>query len=1367
MIMEFADIKTLKNMLDYAAENYAENDFMLYKENGSVANKTYAEFQAAADAFSRMLDAKNLKGAHVAVIGPTCFEWVVTYFGTVAADSVIIPLTANETEDMNCQLCAFGDADILVFSKRHEGLYRMMRERVPRVKMYISMDDGVFADDVISFSSILEDYKGVYGGEPNAERFCTLLFTSGTTGFPKGVMLNQHNLVHSAMSVYEYDDAPRVFCCLPISHAYCFTTNITKIVFRGACVCVNDNMNNLLADIRLYKPQSIVCVPLIANKLMGGALRYAKSKPDMLESEAVKEFLGGCGKIVSGGAPLEAAYNARYTQAGMIVLNGYGMTECSPVIANNTVSFRRNGSVGRPIPCMRVKIENGEVLARGDGVMLGYYKNEQATKEAFTEDGWLHTGDLGYIDEDGFLFITGRCKNLILLDNGENVSAEFLEERFANEPLVQEVVAFGEDGMICVEVYLNADYVRDNSVSDLNEAVSALINRINSNLAPHQRITSFTIRETPFERTASSKIKRTGGRPRVKEQARLPETVAEKRVCSAVCDVLNRESAGVNENFFALGGDSLTATELAVSLHIGTQVIYDHPVLQDLAKMLDETDDKEHTAQAGINSVISKTAGVGEVAEEYKNILLTGATGFLGIHVLRELLKKDVTVYCLVRNEERFFAQIKHYFGALDLERTVVVHGNIEHENLGLRKTEYVRLCEKIDAVFHIAANVHHAGDYSELKKTNVDGTVNCIAFAKAANAVLHHTSTVSVHGSATVPQSNKTAVFDEFTLDIGQHFSENVYIHSKYRAEEAVLTARLDGVRSNIYRIGNLTWRTEDGMFQINTDDNGFLHRIHAMLKLGLLSNTADKFPMDLTAVDECAKAFVALAFSGRVNEIYHLINPNYLSNENLFDYLEVPYRTVSPLELIESVFANTDDRDIHVYMFYMMISGRSANIETSCAFTQQRMESVGLTWSIPDRRYLKIGNNCLSFDPVHIKPMRRTGGQMTPIQKMFVSTLRKAKLKRQTVLDADNAILQLSALMKDMNLHKPLIITFPLALQFKEVLAFTEEFTDRAIFTDIDSEPTIRNVDSALNAYLDNACDSIVAIGGGSVLDCAKVCALRASNEGKEADAVCGLFADAEPCVPFFAVPTTAGTGSEMTVYAVLTDSVKQKKTPYISDRFLPDVIVLDAALTRGLSHTMTAATGIDALSHAVEAYISLFADYFPSDQQAAKNACKMIFENLCAVCSDLQNLQLRRNMLYSAMEAGKAFRCISTGYVHAVAHRLGEMYHLPHGVCIAFCFSAVLRAYQPYAEKQLAELSVYCGFAEENTESTVAANEFINRIDDLIIHLQLLPKVCFDASDADSIVLRAQDEAKSLGYPRPFSDEELKDIVLKILS
>ncbi|MBR6779896.1 MAG: AMP-binding protein, partial [Clostridia bacterium] len=437
--MEFAEIKTLKNMLDYAAEHYAENDFMLYKENGSVANKTYAEFQAAADAFSRMLDAKNLKGAHVAVIGPTCFEWVVTYFGTVAADSVIIPLTANETEDMNCQLCDFGDADILVFSKRHEGLYRMMRERVPRVKMYISMDDGVFADDVISFSSILEDYKGVYGGEPNAERFCTLLFTSGTTGFPKGVMLNQHNLVHSAMSVYEYDDAPRVFCCLPISHAYCFTTNITKIVFRGACVCVNDNMNNLLADIRLYKPQSIVCVPLIANKLMGGALRYAQSKPNMLESEAVKEFLGGCGKIVSGGAPLEAAYNARYTQAGMIVLNGYGMTECSPVIANNTVSFRRNGSVGRPIPCMRVKIENGEVLARGDGVMLGYYKNEQATKEAFTEDGWLHTGDLGYIDEDGFLFITGRCKNLILLDNGENVSAEFLEERFANEPLVQEV----------------------------------------------------------------------------------------------------------------------------------------------------------------------------------------------------------------------------------------------------------------------------------------------------------------------------------------------------------------------------------------------------------------------------------------------------------------------------------------------------------------------------------------------------------------------------------------------------------------------------------------------------------------------------------------------------------------------------------------------------------------------------------------------------------------------------------------------------------------------------------------------------------------------------------------------------------------
>lgn len=1367
--MELTDIRTLKNMLDFAVEKFPDNDFILYKENGALANKTYAQFQAASDAFSRMLEDKKLKGAHVAVIGPTCFEWIVSYFGTVAADSVIIPLAANETDDMNRQLCEFGDADVLVFAKKHESLYRLLSEKLPRIRLFISMDDEVVGDDVVAFSSVLQSYAGKYNNTLDPERFCTLLFTSGTTGFPKGVMLNQRNLVSSAMNVRQYDDAMRILCCLPISHAYCFTTNIVKLIFRGATVCVNDNMNNIIADIRLYRPASIVCVPLIANKLMGGALRYAKSKPETEESAAVKEFLGGCGKIVCGGAPLEAANNARYTQAGMIVLNGYGMTECSPIIANNTVDFRKNGSVGRTIPGMYVKIENGEILAKGEGVMLGYYKNEEATKAAFTEDGWLHTGDVGYIDDEGFLFITGRCKNLILLDNGENVSAEFLEERFVHEGFVQEVIAFGQDGMICVEVFPNAEYIKENGITDPQAAMAEVLSRVNENLASFQRITSFILRDTPFERTASSKIKRTGGRPAQKAEQIMPKTESEIRVCAAVCDLLNKEKVGVNENFFAIGGDSLSATELAVSLHIGTQVLYDHPVLADLAGFLEQAQKNEEKSVSGINALIRKTAGNGTPQTVYRNILLTGATGFLGVHILKELLEKDVTVFCLVRSEQRFLDQVRYYFGEIDLsEKCRLICGNIEKDNLGLASDLYAELCKEIDAVFHVAANVHHAGDYAELKKTNVDGTKNCIAFAKAANAVLHHTSTVSVHGSATVPQGDKTAKFDEFTLDIGQQFSENVYIHSKYRAEEAVISARLEGVQSNIYRIGNLTWRTTDGLFQINTQDNGFLHRVRAILKLGLLSSAADKYPMDLTPVDECAKAFVGLAFSGKVNEIYHLYNPNYLSSENLFRYLDVPYREVSPLEFIETAFANTSDRDVHVYMFYMLISGRSANIDTSCAFTLQRMNAIGLNWSILDSVYLKKGNNCLGFDPIDCKSMRSSGGTMTPIQKLFVSTLRKIHLPDSEVFKGTGSLQKLAYCMKKEGVFTPLVITFDAALQKEEVKSFLSCFEENvSVFTDIPGEPTLSCVNGAVSMYKANACDAVVAIGGGSVLDCAKICALVAGNDGRHPDAVCGLFADAKVAVPFYAAPTTAGTGSEMTIFAVMTDDEKQQKTPYLSDRFLPRAIALDAALVKGLPANMIAATGIDALSHAVEAYISMFADYFPEDKDCALVACKNVFDNLATAFSAAADGQALQEMLEASMLAGKAFRRIGTGYIHGIAHRLGEMYHLPHGVAIAAAFVPVLRAYLPYAQQQLAELAVGIGIASSDADTLLSANAFIDAVGQLINDLRLLDSVSLDDKHLDEIVDRAQDEVKSLGYPRPFCDAALKKLILEIVN
>ncbi len=1372
---DLTELRNLKHMVDYAAENFAEQDFIQYKVPGGIESKTYSQLKKDCDAFSNMLEDKGLKGAHVAVIGPTSYNWIVTYFGTAATESIIVPLATAETADMNCRLMDYADVDVLVFDEKSRPLYEAAKEQLHGIKLFVSIDNTSFEDGVLNFSDILKIYAGEYKKEPDAKKTCAIMYTSGTTGFPKGVMLSHENLVYSATSVHVACPTTKMFCCLPIYHGFCFTANITKSICKGKTVCVNDNLTNIVADLRLFKPDSIVAVPQIVKKLMGGAIKYAASKPEMSEYDAVEEFLGGnIIDIISGGAPLDASVNERFNATGILVLNGYGMTECSPIISNNSVGNFRHGSVGMPIPCMDVKIVDGEILVKGPSVMQGYYKNPEATKEAFTEDGYLHTGDLGHFDEDGYLYITGRCKNLILLDNGENVSAEMLEDKFSFEPIVQEVICFGENGAIYAEIYPNKTYIAENNLTDIDSAMVEMLMRVNAKLASFQRVSAYVLRDTPFERTASSKIKR-GAPAKVKKPDPIaPKTPDEQKVYDAVKELLGISILSMTDNFFAVGGDSLNAVELAVSLNIKPQTVYDNPFLYALANKISETSETEADGISNINELIIKTRG-GEVTEKgFSCAFLTGATGFLGIHILKELIDAGLKVYCLVRSEKKLLKQIEYYFGAVDLTNVKAISGNIEARRLGLNEEDYLALAKEVDVVYHVAANVHHAGDYADLERTNVEGTNHIIDFCFDAEAVLQHTSTVSVHGAATVRQSFKNAEFHEDILNIGQYYCDNVYIHSKYRAEEAVIEARTKGLKANIYRIGNLTWRASDGKFQSNSSDNGFLHRLHAMLKLGLYHENMDKYPMDLTAVDECADAFVKLSLLCRTNEIYHMYNHNYLDSRDMFERLNVPYRHVSTTQMIETAFANTSDRDIHVYLFYMIISGRSQNVPVHNKFTLSLLEKTGFEWSKPDKRYLTVSPDggkglCLDFDPVEIKPMRKTGGILNPIQKLTLGVLKDAVPTDSLILRGAGKIAELKSELEKIGVKNPLVITLPDAYKFNGIAAFLDSFDKKpVIFDSIVGEPTVKNTDDALSLYIEHGCDSVVGIGGGSVLDTAKIVALRANNKNSIIDDICKLECDANMSVPLFLAPTTAGTGSEVTFFAVVTEEEENKKSPFVSDKYLPDVVVLDPELTLTVPAMSTAYTGIDAMSHAIESYVSLFSSSFEEDAKLAPDVCKDIFTHLYNSCVNPSDIRSREVLQNAAFNAGLSFRRIGTGYIHAIGHRLGEFCHIPHGLAVAVCIAPVLRAYLPFSADKLSELAVYCGMGIDTDTNENNANAFINAVEALIKKLGISAEcIDFNENDLDEITRRAQEEAKIVGYPRPFSDEELKNIILSIFS
>ena len=268
---------------------------------------------------------------------------------------------------------------------------------------------------------------------------------------------------------------------------------------------------------------------------------------------------------------------------------------------------------------------------------------------------------------------------------------------------------------------------------------------------------------------------------------------------------------------------------------------------------------------------------------------------------------------------------------------------------------EYSILVRKVDTVIHTAANVHHAGHYEDFERTNVWGTQNVINFCKDARAVLHYTSTASVNGVGTVAIPKTDKVFDEFVLDIGQKYVQNVYIHSKYKAEEAVLLAREDGLKVNIYRIGNLTWRMSDGMFQKNADDNGFIGRARGLLKAGLYSPEIAEFPMDFTAVDECANAYVKLVLHNRINNIYHLYNPHLFTIEKLANKLLFKCKSV-PREIFDKFLKEKiTDKDVAVLSFYSSIASNSRNVPISNDFTNGVLLSLGFKWSNIGFHYLK----------------------------------------------------------------------------------------------------------------------------------------------------------------------------------------------------------------------------------------------------------------------------------------------------------------------------------------------------------------------------------------------------------------------------
>lgn len=502
----------IRDHIKESAEKYPQISAVKWLNKKDVEERSYEELWKNVTAIRKAIHKEGFTGKHLALIGTSSVEWIESYLGIITGQTVAVPLDAGLPGEDLIELINRSDSEAVFLSPKGQALLEGILAQCNKVKRVYMLQDDEFAsgDDRVKtvgyLKELAKDEEDVQA--PSEEDVTTIIYTSGTTGKSKGVMLTQNNLYTNVKSVKVTGDPGTVMMSvLPIHHAFCLVMDWLKGFSLGATVCINDSFLHMVRNMSIFKPEIILMVPMMVETIYKRLSCADPSIPKKILGEQV--FGGKLQFIFVGGAHLDPFYIGEFEQYGVKVLEGYGMSECSPVISSNAPDDYKYGSIGRPLENVEIKFENGEILVRGSSVMKGYYKMEKETEETLA-DGWLHTGDKGYLDEDGFLFINGRVKNLIILSNGENISPEEIENKLALNPLVGEVIVTGENNGLTARIYPDMDVVALKNLDEaaVQTALQAFLDEYNKNQPTYRQITGLVIRKNSFIKSSTRKIKR-------------------------------------------------------------------------------------------------------------------------------------------------------------------------------------------------------------------------------------------------------------------------------------------------------------------------------------------------------------------------------------------------------------------------------------------------------------------------------------------------------------------------------------------------------------------------------------------------------------------------------------------------------------------------------------------------------------------------------------------------------------------------------------------------------------------------------------------------------------------------------------------
>ncbi|MGE5329544.1 MAG: amino acid adenylation domain-containing protein [Deltaproteobacteria bacterium] len=972
--------KTIHQMFEEQAAKTPDNIAVVFEDK----KLTYRELNEKSNQLARILREKGVKpDSIVGIMIYRSIEMIVGVMGILKAGGAYLPIDPDYPKDRIEYMLEDSNALVLLTETA-------LKEAVKFDGEFIDLKcEEIYSGDTSNISKINKPTDLAY-----------VIYTSGSTGKPKGVMIEHFgviNRINWMQKKYPINEKSAILQKTPFT----FDVSVWELFwwfFVGARVCMLEPAGEKEPEkiIKAIEENKITTMHFVPS-MLSMFLQYIEENTDLKRLKTLKQ-------VFASGEALNVQKVALFNNLlnkvnGSELYNLYGPTEATVDVSYydcSTGEIMNVIPIGRPIDNTYLYILDknynlqpigisGELCIGGDQVARGYLNKPELTNEKFIPNPFrdgeriYRTGDLARWFPDGDIEYLGRLDFQVKI-RGNRIELGEIENKLLSYQEIKDCIVLAKEDN--GNKYLCAYYVSDEEIS-VEKLRKYLLKEL-----PDYMIPSYLIKLNEMPLSSNGKVNRKAlPNPqivKIETEYIPPRNEIEKLLFQVWAEVLGIDKIGIDDSFFELGGDSLSVIQILTKIYkykwnLTTQDFYKYKTIRELSNKIMRIEGMNIEDSHIDIEKIEPQKEIEHISNErnkYENILLTGVTGYLGSHILRELLENtDVNVYCLIRGKDkeesknRLINVLDYYFenkykDMLD-KRIKVIKGDVTKDNFGLIQAEYNKLGEKIDAVVHCAAIVKYYGDYSEFDRVNVCGTKRIIDFSLKYGKKLNHISTMSVTGNYLVDSNVDNIIFTENDFYVGQNYLGNFYVRSKFETENLIFKAMKQGLNATIYRVGNLVARYEDGFFQKNIKENAFYNTLKSIIELKAVPEEIEEEDIEFTPVDYTSRIISSILMTTESNKrVFHIYNHNTLKLKqiiqilnNLGIHIEIMNKEkfdqrlaeVSQNETSQGILEGIiNDINEKTGLSYTALIYSDSNI------TQRYIKKLSCEWPVIDERYI-----------------------------------------------------------------------------------------------------------------------------------------------------------------------------------------------------------------------------------------------------------------------------------------------------------------------------------------------------------------------------------------------------------------------------